>query len=169
MKKINEELLIQALEENFIANLLSLAFSQKSFQSDIVDIKKDLKKRTANVQSVESLIDEYKDRAKLSDKEIEKNVGIKDFGSFVKNLDYDKVKLAKVSICLQLSYKEAMDLFVAASIYLNKKENTFDCVYDYYMNNYSKAQNPQDNLDEFERVLDYSNEYVKKRMKDMWK
>ena len=173
MKKVFKQKQLEVVIENeLIENYFSSLTSKKSYISGFDEIERKITNAVVNSKNVISLLDKYQKRSNLKSIEIEKMTGIKDFGSFKKSETFNKNNLYLVSICLQLNYTEAKDLFNYASVLLNPKTSVPDCVFCFYIKNYRKLSNPELNIEEFKACLMYGNDYFSKKVKggiNRWK
>ncbi len=164
MSNFEKEWLLRGIENELNKIFLSPQVLEKSFKSDLSDVKKKTDLAVKNLVGLDMLIEKYQTRANLTSRDIEKITGIGDFSSFKKNKEFTKSVVCILTICLQLKYDEAIEFLLAASIELYPQESVYDCVYTYYMKNYTKKNNPKENIDEFKYLFKFSNEYVKRKM-----
>lgn len=158
-----EHLLDQTLDLTIVKNFIN-GSSSKSFISDIDTVNRKIKKAILDLTLTSKLLDKFQSRTNLINKEVERIVGIKDYGSFKKSDFFNKKSLCLLAICFHLNDLESDELLLSASIKLDPYHNIFDCVYSFYIKNYHVVADPELNVEEFNRCLRHAEQYVSKKV-----
>ena len=64
-----------------------------------------------------------------------------------------------------MNYTEAKEAFNAASLVLSPTSNVIDCVFEFYIKNYTKDLDRKKNVDEFKACLIFGNDYLNSKIK----
>lgn len=159
MSPLDKEKLYRHLEKYFIPNL-DISTIDMGFTSSYDDVIRRIQRDAKNIIKTSDLIEKYQKRLNLKDKDVQEMIKISDLGNFKKNKVFPKDTMILLAICFQLNPIEANELMLASDIKINRELYLKDCVFDFYINNYQKYSNPNNNKKEFEDYLSEASGYI---------
>lgn len=164
MEKVFMEKELETVLNNFITKYFDEDISTKSFISNIDEINKKIKTAVNGLSSTSQLLSCYQAKTDLMNKDVERIIGIKDYGSFKKSETFNKKTLCLLSICFHLNELEVNELLLSASIKLDPIHSIYDCVYVFYIKNYNVVKDPELNVAEFQRCLVHAENYLSEKI-----
>lgn len=163
-KVFKEDLLIKHLENNIIPVLMATV-SRKGFTSNFDQVIHNMRKSALKISKPVDLFRKFQLRCNLKDQDVQQITGLKKYtGDYKENSTFEKRDICLLSICFQLTPEESKQMHDVCDTRISKESYIFDCVYDFYINNYKAYASRKDNILEFNQCMNFASQYIQKKL-----